>query len=121
MNFKVGDWVRVPKYNRIFEFVSTFTEDDTEYISDGYDEMHGPQGWAIDEVELWIPQPGEYVWFWKMHNKELLYMFGKFSHHNQFGYTINEDDNGSIFSSKLRYWDNCEPFINSLPSFIKDK
>jgi len=118
MKFKVGDWVRISgtvqrvidinpptDYDQFFDIDMIETEDD--YVS-------------AEVVELWQPKEGEYVWFWKMHNKELLYMFGKFSHHNQFGYIIDEDENGAIISSKLRYWDNCDPFIGKLPSFIKE-
>ena len=102
MKFKVGDWCIDTRDNKLKQVLN-------------------PEAPVVGVYyKLWQPEAGEYVWFWKMHNKELLYMFGKFSHHNEFGYIIDEDDNGSIFTSKLRYWDNCEPFIGQLPSFIKE-
>ena len=103
MNFKPGDWVIHPEA----EYPWQITQNSLDHLDNTI-------------LQLWQPKEGEYVWFWKMHNKELLYMFGRFSHHNEFGYIIDEDENGAIISSKLRYWDNCEPFIGNLPSFIKE-
>ena len=113
--FKVGDWVTIE---------GTLPDDKFQLTAN--EVKHGEIliahfRFGIDKWEYWQPQVGEYVWFWKICNTELLYMFGKFYNHNEFGYIVDEDDNGSIFTSKLRYWDNCEPFIGTLPSFIKDK
>ena len=101
MNFKVGDWVRVPKHKHIFQFTSTFEEDGIEYIADGYDDIYGQQGWTIDEVELWEPQVGEWIVRKFTGNKAIIMQ-----------YTTEER---IIGKNPI-----VEPFIGTLPSFLKD-
>lgn len=112
--FKVGDWLRVPKHKHIFQFTSTFKEDDIEFIADGYDEIYGQQGWTIDEVELWKPNVGEWCWFSGgcYGIPTVLKFLKQNSDTRYYGYLHDKFD--------LKVFSHCEPFIGELPSFIKD-
>ena len=114
MNFKTGDWVRVPRDKHIFQFTSTFTNDGIKYIADGYDDFYDQQGWAEDEVELWKPQQGEWCWFKSIQSFPVLVQF-----------------TGETFNDQLKFKTHCgniwltpdeiEPCLGTLPSFIKEQ
>ena len=68
------------------------------------------------ELEPWAPVKGEWCWFYD--NKD-----SKYSHLAQFyDMNISEDSSLSTFmSSPITKWYYCEPFLNSRPSYLKDK
>ena len=68
------------------------------------------------ELESWTPIKGEWCWFYDN-------LDSKYSHLTQFyDMSISEDNSLSTFmSSPITKWYYCEPFINSLPSYLKDK
>ena len=68
------------------------------------------------ELELWTPVKGEWCWFYDN-------LDSKYSHLAQFyDMNISEDNSLSTFmSSPITKWYYCEPFLNSLPSYLKDK
>ena len=59
------------------------------------------------EVELWHPKVGEWCWFWNQSDINLSIS----PHIGQYG----------NLSYSLEFYDNCEPFIGQLPTFIKDQ
>lgn len=62
------------------------------------------------ELELWTPVKGEWCWFYDSKSS-------KFAALAQFK-EINNDYFMSITDASWKY---CEPFLNSLPSYLKDK
>ena len=62
------------------------------------------------ELEPWTPVKGEWCWFYDSKS-------GKFAALAQFK-EINNDYFISITDASWKY---CEPFLNSLPSYLKDK
>lgn len=98
--FKVGDYVRVPEYNKCFKFKGTFEDEDgTIYIADGYDEIFGQQGWLETECELWQPKEGEWCWFYRK-GEDVPYLRR---------FTIGN----------IEDYPKCEPFIGELPSGVQ--
>ena len=67
-------------------------------------------------IQLWTPVKGEWCWFYDNPDS-------KYSHLAQFyDMNISEDNSLSTFmSSPITKWYYCEPFLNSLPSYLKDK
>ena len=62
------------------------------------------------ELELWTPVKGEWCWFYDEASN-------KYSHLAKF----NEMWNNRFRSTTDTPWLFCEPFLNSLPSYLKDK
>lgn len=63
-------------------------------------------------VQLWTPVKGEWCWFYDNPNKD------KYCNLFQFGGESNE----RCFKTNCGTpWNFCEPFLNSLPSYLKDK
>ena len=58
-------------------------------------------------LELWHPKVGEWCWFWNQSDINLSIS----PHIGQYG----------NLSYSLEFYDNCEPFIGQLPTFIKDQ
>lgn len=123
--YKVGDWIRAPKHNHIFQFSSTFIEEGIEYISDGYDDIYGQQGWTIDEVELWKPQSGEWVW---INTREdtlpfIACLITQIKVDNtlvftDYSYTTRGKRKDILIHPNELI--SLEPFIGELPSFLKE-
>lgn len=64
--------------------------------------------WKNDQLELWIPEPGEWCWFWDEHyTTAILAKFENISN------GLFVEHHGNIF-------EYCEPFIGELPSNLKD-
>ncbi len=63
-----------------------------------------------DTLEPWTPVKGEWCWFYDSKTN-------KYSHLSQF----NSINNGYFKSMSINYYNFCEPFLNSLPSYLKDK
>ena len=109
-SFKPGDWVNIPSLNT----------EPAQYRSD----------LCHLGLELWHPKVGEWCWFW---NKEIdVPILSKlsditnyedlptiyYSEHPMY-IKLGEDDNYEIVESYN--FNNCEPFIGQLPTFIKDQ
>lgn len=63
-------------------------------------------------IQLWTPVKNEWCWFYDNPNKD------KYCNLSQFG----EESNGRCFKTNCGTpWNFCEPFLNSLPSYLKDK
>jgi hypothetical protein len=110
--FKKNDWLRVPKHKHIFQFTSIFKDDGVTYISDGYNDIFGTQGWLFEEVELWQPKIGEYIIYSTTNFIEDSFTVVKVA--EIIGTTIFTK-NGSSIPIKI-----CEPFIGELPSFLME-
>ena len=68
------------------------------------------------ELELWTPVKGEWCWFYDNPDS-------RHSHLAQF-YDMHKSSANSVLtfmSGKVLAWYYCEPFLNSLPSYLKDK
>ena len=95
--FKVGDWVRHngQVYNLEWE------------VEDG--------SIIDDEAELWQPKEGEWCWFKgviDINYNEPSFLFGRYNYDNFFRMDGLEH--------QIEFTE-VEPFIGTLPSFIKDK
>ena len=68
------------------------------------------------ELEPWTPVKDEWCWFYDD-------LDSKYSHLEQFyDMHIFEDNSLSTFmSNTINKWYYCEPFLNSLPSYLKDE
>ena len=63
-------------------------------------------------IQLWAPVKNEWCWFYDNPKKN------KYCNLSQFGGESNE----RCFKTNCGIpWDFCEPFLNSLPSYLKDK
>lgn len=107
--FKVGDFVTHESLKIIRQI--TKVDDDFIYFKEG--------SWALPHVEgfsnkliLWTPVKDEWCWFYDNPNKD------KYCNLSQFG----GESNGRCFKTNCGTpWNFCEPFLNSLPSYLKDK
>lgn len=99
MKFKVGDWVREKRGDRILQVESIegtvlILKDSSLYVK-------------ADKWELWEPKVGEWCWFFDNPEYPDLRKFIEFN-------------NGYFFASGSINYSNCKPFIGKLPSFIKE-
>ena len=63
-------------------------------------------------IQPWTPVKNEWCWFYDNPNKD------KYCNLSQFG----GESNGRCFKTNCGTpWNFCEPFLNSLPSYLKDK
>ena len=97
-NFKVGDWVRDLRDNRVFQINSTnfnlkLSTKNTVYAH-------------------WQPKLGEWCWFWNFNEMPTLEQFSKY--HNL------DDHLGNYETLAVKLYQHCEPFIGELPTFLKD-
>lgn len=107
--FKVGDFVTHESLKITRQI--TKVDDDFIYFKEG--------SWALPHVEgfsnkliLWTPIKGEWCWFYDNPNTD------KYCNLSQFG----GESNGRCFISITdMHWQFCEPFLNSIPSYLKDK
>ena len=63
-------------------------------------------------LQPWTPVKGEWCWFYDNPNKD------KYCNLSQFGGESNERCFKTNYGTP---WNFCEPFLNSLPSYLKDK
>lgn len=105
--FKVGDFVT----NESLKITRQITkvDDDFIYFKEG--------SWALphmkefsNKLSLWTPVKGEWCWFYDKTSN-------KYSHLAKF----NEMWKNKFRSTTDTPWQFCEPFLNSLPSYLKDK
>ena len=110
--FKIGDWVRIK--TPIFEY------DGTDRIAEGIKKLSIKDMWIFDEnhfkmnpdryIVHWKPKEGEWCWFWDIGCTTPILDKFVFKHENVCPYF-----------TKTTWFDNIEPFIGELPSFLKDK
>lgn len=108
--FKVGDFVR---------YVHAHTPKALEINNingDRYYFTNAEMSCIEHELITWTPVKGEWCWFYN--NKD-----SKCSHLAQF-YDMNKSFDNSLstfMSSPITKWHYCKPFLNSLPSHLRDK
>jgi hypothetical protein len=88
-NFAVGDWVRHPESQSVYQINSLNIVHGTEHF------------------ELWTPQPNEWCWVWD-DSSYAPYL-------DKFQYMINNKF-GSGIGGVIDEWEYCEPFIGTLPT-----
>ena len=102
--FKVGDFVRYihTTYPRALEINN---------INGGrYYFINSKMSCLEHELEPWTPVKGEWCWFYDKASN-------KYSHLAKF----NEMWKNKFRSTTDTPWQFCEPFLNSIPSYLKDK
>ena len=102
--FKVGDFVRYihTTYPRALEINN---------INGGrYYFINSEMSCLEHELEPWTPVKGEWCWFYDRASN-------KYSHLAKF----NEMWKNKFISITDMHWQFCEPFLNSIPSYLKDK
>jgi len=101
MDFKVGDWVEFPDFwdprpkqiVRINNGVA-FTKDNK---------------CLLEQLSKWAPHPDEYCWFWNTTTLVTHPVIATFER------MLNES-----FETDIGPFDHCEPFIGSLPSYLRE-
>ena len=102
--FKVGDFVRYIYAN------STKALEINNINGNRYYFTNSEMSCVEHELEPWTPIKGEWCWFYDEASN-------KYSHLARF----NEMWNNRFRSTTDTPWLFCEPFLNSLPSYLKDK
>ena len=104
--FKVGDFVR-------YAHSTPARALEINNINGGrYYFINSKMSCLEHELEPWTPVKGEWCWFYDNPNKD------KYCNLSQFG----GESNGRCFKTNCGTpWNFCEPFLNSLPSYLKDK
>ena len=88
--------------------------------NDGYAFFETYERYHTDLLEPWIPHNGEWCWFWDDCTPHKLNC-------RQFGKIIPPGDEYYCASSEMysdseqNPYDNCEPFMNSLPLHFRGK
>ena len=108
--FKVGDFVRYVHSTQAIALEINNINGNRYYFT------NSEMSCLKHELEPWTPVKGEWCWFY--YNPD-----NKYSHLAQFyDMNISEDNSLSTFmSSPITKWKCCEPFLNSRPSYLKDK
>lgn len=107
MNFKIGDWVRTYD-NLIYTLTQIYGEDEEC-------ELDGVCIELLSNIELWQPKEGEWCLFshYEIAEYATLSRFKECMYGTD-GYTQYVNEQNCVY-------DRCEPFIGTLPTFIKDK
>lgn len=108
--FKVGDFVRYVHSTQAIALEINNINGNRYYFT------NSEMSCLKHELEPWTPIKNEWCWFY--YNPD-----NKYSHLAQFyDMNISEDNSLSTFmSSPITKWKCCEPFLNSRPSYLKDK
>jgi hypothetical protein len=73
-------------------------------------------------VKAYEPKSGEWCWFWDYNDEGgISYIFGRFYSKDVYGYWIDKDSNSLITLKHMQVYNNCEPLVGSLPSFLMNK
>jgi len=111
--FKIGDWVRLKysygyeKPNKIIEiYENTVLLNTNLYPS-------SDNIWYIKDITAWQPKEGEWCWFYDS-EYPLSYILCKFETFDN-GFWCRPN-----FSDTIERFNGCEPFIDELPSFLKE-
>jgi hypothetical protein len=100
--FEVGDWIMNSYTKTIKQYSYNDLAYDNKYDGTDMESKH----WS-----LWQPQPGEYVWVKPAYKLPFFAKFISTTSEGRYEYTDGDD----YYTS-----DNCEPFIGTLPTFIKE-
>ena len=104
--FKVGDFVRYVHSTQAIALEINNINGNRYYF------INSEMSCVEHELELWTPVKDEWCWFYDNPNKD------KYCNLSQFG----GESNGRCFKTNCGTpWNFCEPFLNSLPSYLKDK
>ena len=104
--FKVGDFVRYVHSTQAIALEINNINGNRYYFT------NSEMSCLKHELEPWTPVKGEWCWFYDNPNKD------KYCNLSQFG----GESNGRCFKTNCGTpWNFCEPFLNSLPSYLKDK
>lgn len=103
--FKVGDFVRY-----IHHSPNTLALQINNINCGRYYFVNSCMTCVKHELEPWKPIKGEWCWFYDSKTN-------KYSHLSQF----NSINNGYFKSMSINYYNFCEPFLNSKPSYLRDK
>ena len=130
-SFKLGDWVISTKYPKVNPIKIQHQHAIDTGIFGTYTNTKGQANLLYSEECMpWQPKVDEWCWFW---NKEMdVPILSKlsditnyedlptiyYSEHPMY-IKLGEDDNYEIVESYN--FNNCEPFIGQLPTFIKDQ
>ena len=111
--FKVGDWLIEIHSNSYAKVLDVFTQEVRVKLYD----CNSIITTENTDFKLWQPQLGEWCWFW---NKDRLPTVAKLAE-------ICNDGNRKYFAIMPNkphplggYYENCEPFIGQLPSYLKE-
>ena len=108
--FKDGDWVRTP-VDSIIQV--KFNEDS---IHSSTDRILTPE--YLSRCKLWFPKIGEWCWFWN--DKQLIPLLRQYNKGNENGNGWYWVKNNNLVSDFYGY-KYCEPFVNDLPTMLRDK
>ena len=103
--FKVGDFVRY-----IHHSPNTLALQINNINCGRYYFVNSCMSCVKHELEPWKPIKDEWCWFYDSKTN-------KYSHLSQF----NSINNGYFKSMSINYYNFCEPFLNSKPSYLRDK
>lgn len=112
--FKVGDWITIEGTLPDDKFKLTKEE------VDGGEILLAHFSFPEETWKHWKPRAGEWCWFWDNNfnfpecRQPMLFQFSHIANNGQYF-------NLSICSDNSHPYENCEPFIGTLPSFIKNK
>lgn len=115
MDFKVSDWVRIK--TPIFEY------DGTDRIAEGIKKLSIKDMWIFDENHFKM-NPDRYIVHWKPQEGE--WCFDEFNGLIKIRKIMDTQWASAVaynpFSEKecIVILDQCEPFIGTLPSFLKE-
>ena len=107
--FKVGDFVRYVHSTTAIALEINNINGNRYYFT------NSEMSCLKHELELWIPVKGEWCWFWDKctPHRPTLRQYDIFPE----GY----GEENMFHDSEQNPFDFCEPFLNSLPSYLKDK
>ncbi len=108
-NFKVGDFVRYIHSTTAIALEINNINGDRYYFT------NSEMSCLEHELELWQPKPNEWCWFWDKctPHRPTLRQYDIFPE----GY----GEENMFHDSEQNPFDFCEPFLNSRPSYLKDK
>ena len=110
--FKVGDWVIL--LNKDVHKVEAISKNGRVLFLSTHEIPQADNWWGVDQCKPWQPKEGEWCWFqWAQPKTANYQILSKFKLNSPCG-RYYEDIDGMCF-------DFCEPFIGTLPSFLKDK
>jgi hypothetical protein len=106
--FKIGDWVRNIKD---VSWIKQLVEVDVLAFNGHPDYCN-----LGEQFEPWQPQPEEWCWFWSEGSAR-----PTLAQYKGGGFTAKFRAIESTQFHDYTDYDKCEPFIGTLPSFIKEK
>lgn len=107
LKFKVGDWVKCPEDGALFKVIEH---------KDGWFYNTQEEYYDASDLALWKPQPGEWCWFFDKDSRTaVVAQYKGIKETEVYTYYV------STFQIDEGLFLNCEPFIGTLPTHLKDK